>query len=86
VVLQVRVYEGHTFAATAMHLLAMSLELAFHVVIMPNLQEETNAFSVSTFSSREGSSLFFAVYGSGGASPVEALLNPLEDIVNSRDW
>jgi hypothetical protein len=69
-----------------MHLLAMSLELAFQVVIIPNLQEETKALSVSTFSSRGGSSLFFALYGSAGASPVEALLNPLEDMVWFREW
>ena len=53
--------ERHTFAATAMHLLARTLEEAFQVVIMPNLQDEIKELSVSIFSSRDGSSLFLRV-------------------------
>jgi hypothetical protein len=30
--------------------------------------------------------LFLALYGSAGASPVEALLNSLEDILSLRNW
>jgi hypothetical protein len=67
-----------------MHLLPMSLALAFHVVIIPNLHDETKALSVSIFSSRGGSSLFLALYGSAGASPVDVLLNSFEDMLNLR--
>ncbi len=73
-------------AATAIHLLTKRLEEALCVVIIPNLHDETKLLRVSIFSSRDGSSLFLAVYGSAGASPVEVLLNSLDDIVKLRGW
>lgn len=56
------------------------------VVIMPNLADEMNLERSSTFSEREGSSLFFAVYGSAGLLPVSALEKVLEDMARDRRW
>jgi hypothetical protein len=67
-----------------MHLETRRLESLVWVVIMPNLADEMKLERSSTFSEREGSSLFFAVYGSAGLLPVLALEKPPEDIV--KDW
>ena len=62
-----------TFAATAIHLELSMPEAATRVVIMPNLHDEMNSVRPSTFSDSEGSSLFFALYGSAGLLPVSVL-------------
>lgn len=67
-----------------MHLLTRRLEAALWVVIIPNLHDETKVLSVSIFSSSDGSSMFLTLYGSAGASPVEALLNPFDDMIELR--
>lgn len=70
-----------TFAANAMHRDVRSPS-AVLVVIMPNLLVVMKVLRVSIFSSREGSSLLTALYGSAGLSlPTLALLNSLDDIV-----
>ena len=59
-----------------MHLETRRLESLVWVVIMPNLADEMKLERSSTFSESEGSSLFFAVYGSAGLSPVLVLEKP----------
>lgn len=49
------------------------------VVNMPNLDVDTKLTRPSIFSFREGSSKFFALYGSAGLSPVSALLKDILD-------
>jgi hypothetical protein len=62
-----------TVAAKAMHLETRRLESLVWVVIMPNFAEEMKVERSPIFSVREGSSLFFAVYGSAGLPPVLVL-------------
>jgi hypothetical protein len=53
-----------------MHLDTNAPEEPSRVVIMPNLQEETNSLRSSTLSLMEASSRFFSLYGSAGLFPV----------------
>ena len=71
-----------TLAARAMHLETRRLESLVWVVIMANLADEMKVERSSTFSEREGSSLFFAVYGSAGLLPVSVFEKP--DMVDDR--
>jgi hypothetical protein len=63
---------GAAFATNAMHLETKAPDKLSRVVIIPNLQEETNSLRPSTFSLMETSLRFVSLYGSAGLSPVFA--------------
>jgi len=67
--------QQRTFAASAIALDASRSLSAVCVVNRQNLVLSRKDWRSSTFSFREGSSKFFAVYGSAVLLPVSALLN-----------
>jgi hypothetical protein len=73
-------------AANAMHLDTKAPEEPSRVVIMPNLQEETNSLRSSILSLMEASSMFFSLYGSAGLSPVFVFEKDILAFVNVLLW
>ena len=76
-----REFDGsNTFAAKAIHLETRAPEDPSRVVIMPNLQAETNSLRSSTLSLMEAWSMFFSLYGSSGLLPVSAFEKDILDV------
>jgi hypothetical protein len=71
---------ANTFAAKAIHLETRAPEDPSRVVIMPNLQAETNSLRPSTLSLMEAWSMFFSLYGSAGLLPVSAFEKDILDV------